>query len=80
MHQALDLVAVLLGTPDALTCPWLELRYEHVTAIRAKLEETYKPATVSKILAAIRGVMRAAWLAGQLNADEYHQVAAIKKE
>ena len=78
MRQALDLVAVLLGTPNALACPWPELRYEHVTAIRAKLEETYKPATVNKILAAIRGVMRTAWLAGQMNADEYHQVAAIK--
>ncbi len=78
MHQVLNVVANLLEAPDVFSCPWAELRFQHVAAIRGKLEETYKPATVNKALAAIRGVLRAAWLSGQMSAEDYHRAAAVK--
>jgi len=78
MRQVLDLVSRMLGSPDAFTCPWAELRFQHVSAIRAKLEETYKPATINKTLAAIRGALRSAWLSGAMTAEDYHKAAAVK--
>jgi integrase len=78
MRQALDLVAAMLGGGDALAFPWASLRFQHVAAIRAELEKQYKPATVNKTLAAMRGVLRAAWLAGQVSAEDYHKAAAVK--
>lgn len=49
-----------------------------MTAIRTRLTEVYKPASVNKMLAALRGVLRAAWLAGQLSAEDFHKAASVK--
>lgn len=79
MRQALNLCAGLLSdNADALTFAWYELRFQHVTAIRAKLTEAYKPATVNKILAAMRGVLKSAWQAGQMTAEDFHKAASVK--
>jgi site-specific recombinase XerD len=79
MQGALGKVARLLGYADLWVMPWAQLRYEHVTAIRTKLvEEGLKPATVNKSLCAIRGVLRAAWQMGQIDAEHYHRAAAVK--
>lgn len=79
MQGALDKVARLLGFADLWVCPWAQLRYEHVTAIRTKLgEDGLKPATINKILCAVRGVLRAAWQMGQISAEDYHRAAAVK--
>lgn len=81
MRQALDAVAALLthGRADAFTMPWHELRYQHLVAIREYLvEQGYKPATVNKYLAALRGVLRAAWLMGQMDANDYQRAAAVE--
>jgi site-specific recombinase XerD len=74
----LNLVARMLGAADALSCPWGNLRFQHVAAIRAELEKQYKPATVNKALAAVRGAMRAAWLLGQMTAEDYHKAREVK--
>jgi len=79
MQGTLDKVARLLGYADLWVMPWTELRYEHVQAIRTKLQEDgSKAATVNKTLSAIRGVMRAAWQMGQIDAETYHRAAAVK--
>ena len=77
-RQMLDLVGRMLGAADALSCPWGNLRFQHVAAIRAELEKRYKPATINKALAALRGAMRAAWLLGQMPAEEYHKAREVK--
>lgn len=80
MRQALNLCAGLLsaGNADALAFAWHDLRFQHVTAIRTALQEKYKPASVNKMLAAVRGVLRSAWLAGFMSAEDFHKAAAVK--
>jgi len=81
MAQSLNTLAKLLSNNDltAETFAWHELRYQHVTAIRAKLETmNYKPATINKMLAAVRGTIRAAWRDGQISAEDYHKAVSVK--
>lgn len=60
MLSALRRVVKLLGGGDPFAFPWASLRYQHVAVLRGKLAEGRAPATVNKILAAIRGVAREA--------------------
>jgi site-specific recombinase XerD len=81
MAQALNTIANLLsdGSATSENFPWHGLRFQHVTALRAKLESAgYKPATINKMLAAIRGTIRAAWLDGQLSAEDYQKAVSVK--
>lgn len=80
MRQALNLCAGWLssGSADALAFAWYDLRFQHVTALRTRLAENYKPASVNKILAAVRGVMKAAWQLGQMTAEDFHKAASVK--
>jgi len=79
MRQALNVCAGLLSqNADALTFAWHEVRFQHVTAIRSRLTEVYKPATVNKMLAALRGVLKSAWQAGQMTAEDFHKAASVK--
>jgi integrase/recombinase XerD len=77
--QSLDFMAGLLtGNPDCLLCNWAGLRYQHTTAIRSKLNEIYKPATVNKMLSALRGVLKQAYLLNQMSADDYQRAIMVK--
>jgi integrase len=80
MRQALNLCAGLLssGNDDALTFAWQDIRFQHLAALRSKLQEHYKPATVNKMLAAVRGVLKAAWQMGQITAEDYHKAVSVK--
>lgn len=81
MQHALDSLARLLsqGEADAAGYAWHALRFQHVTAIRTRLQDAgYKPATINKILSALRGVLRAAWLSGQMSAEDYHKAVSVK--
>lgn len=81
MAQALNATAKLLsnGSATAESFPWHELRFQHVTALRAKLESAgYKPATINKFLAAVRGTIRAAWQDSQISAEDYQKAVSVK--
>jgi|GEM_PF-3110055 len=79
MRQALNVCAGLVSdNADALSFAWNELRFQHVTAIRVRLTEVYKPATVNKMLAALRGVLRSVWQAEQISATDFHKAASVK--
>jgi len=58
--------------------PWLSLRYEHVARIRAALRQARKsPNTINTTLAAVRGVLKAGFLLGEIPALEWHQLQTI---
>ena len=44
--------------------PWQQLRFQHVSAIRARLGERYSPSAANQSLVAIREVLKAAWKLG----------------
>jgi len=77
--QSLDFMAGLLtGNANCFSCNWAGLRYQHTTAIRSMLNEVYKPATVNKMLSALRGVLKQAYLLNQISADDYQRAIMVK--
>lgn len=78
MRAALDTIAAELGAAHPHAIPWGTLRYPHVAAIRARLAERRAPATVNKVLSALRGVAREAMRLGQLDAAEYTKIADVE--
>ena len=83
-RSALDQMAAMLDerlrcTPGAhLRVPWHELRYAHSQALRARLAAAYQPRTTNRMLAALRGVLRAAWRAGLMTAEDYHAASDVR--
>lgn len=79
MASRLASVANLLGYGDPRGLNWAYLRFEHVSALRAKLQEQgHSPSAINTTLCAIRGVMKAAWHLGQLSAEDYQRISAVK--
>ena len=80
MWQSLDKIARMIsnGDMDAGTLPWYALRFSHVAAIRARLAEDLAPATVNRMLSALRGTLRAAWRLGQMDAEDYHRAIDVR--
>jgi site-specific recombinase XerD len=80
MRQALETTASLAsgGRCTVETMPWHALRFQHTQAIRARLAEMHKPATVNKMLSALRGTLKAAWKLGQMSAEDYQRAVDIK--
>lgn len=83
MKTALKTIARILAEliADGTLPPangWHKLTYQHTSNIRARLAEKYEPATVNKMLSALRGVLTTACNLGQMSADELHRATAIK--
>jgi len=79
MRTALDLVAVLVtsGRCDATSLNWGALRFQHTAAIRSALADRYSLASANHRLAALRGVLKAAWNLGQMPTEEYHRAVNL---
>lgn len=82
MYGVLRQVAALLTGADPqdiniFDLDWSQLRYEHTSALRARLIENYAPATVNKYLAAVRGVLKETWRLGLMNAEDYHRAVDL---
>jgi site-specific recombinase XerD len=77
MREALTTIAGIFGA-DLTTLDWAALRFQHTAAIRARLAESYRPATANKMLSALRGVLKAAWQLGLMSADGYHRAADLR--
>jgi len=78
LKSDLDNIARLLGAVDCLGVDWGAVRYQHAAAIRTALTEDKKPATVNRMLSALRGVLKSAWLLGYMSAEDYHKAAGVK--
>lgn len=79
MRQALRVIVSVVA-PDATVegFPWASLAFQHVSAIRARLAESYSPTSANKILAALRGVLRACFNLGQMEAGTFTRAVAVK--
>jgi len=80
MTSRLASIAGLLGyaaRPAAVN--WSALRFEHVAALRSRLQESgQSPASVNATICALRGVARAAWHLGQMSAEDYQRIADVR--
>ncbi|NLT74669.1 MAG: tyrosine-type recombinase/integrase [Chloroflexi bacterium] len=76
MMRALDRVAGMLGHTWR-TMPWPQLRYEHVQAVRTKLAERFKSATVNATLCGLRRVAQEAWRLRQIDAETYARIRDV---
>jgi integrase len=69
--------------------PWGDLRFQHTAMLRSRLlntatvnadgtEQPWSPSTINKHLSALRGVLRSAWMLGQMTAEDYHRARDVK--
>ena len=79
MRSALNQAARLLsnGRDDALTLRWQDLRYSQVNDLRTQLEQRFQPATVNKVLSAVRGCLKAAWRMELMTVEDYHKAVDV---
>ncbi|TAL42734.1 MAG: site-specific integrase [Salinibacterium sp.] len=77
MRDALELIAKHWGA-TADTFAWHEVRYEQSQELRTFLMGKYKSRTTNKILAAFRGVLKAAWRLDLMSTDDYHHARDVK--
>ncbi len=78
LQGRLKVVADMFGQ-SVESLPWHEIRYEHVQAIRAKLQETDQaPSTINAAIYAIRGTVKAAFNLGLMSADDYERIRNVK--
>ena len=79
MEAKLLRVARLIGYSDVVTPPWHLMRYQHVVAIRTRLqEEGLAPSTVNSTLFALRGVARAAFNLELITADDLVRIRDVR--
>lgn len=79
VRQALERIASLVtrGAADAEALDWSALRYQHTAALRAQLAAEYQPATVNKMLAALKGTLKQAWRLGFIDAGDYQRAVDL---
>ncbi|MBD1932575.1 MULTISPECIES: tyrosine-type recombinase/integrase [Cyanophyceae] len=73
MRGSLNAIASMLtfGECDVMTLDWAKLRYQHTAAVRAVLIEKYSPATVNKMLTALKRVLQEALKLELLSEKDY---------
>ncbi len=80
MRHSLDAIARLLtdGSCTRLTLDWAALRYRHTAAVRSALMERYAPASVNKMLSALRGTLRQAFRLELIDAQNYARAVDVQ--
>ena len=57
---------------------WAALRYTHLQALRAVLADRFAAATANRLLSAVRGVLKNAFLLGMIPAEDYQRAVMVK--
>lgn len=78
MESRLQYAARLLGADAWQTVPWSRLNAAQVQAMLANSSDG-APATRNLMLAALRGVARAAWRMGVMDSDTYARIRDVQK-
>lgn len=78
--SSLQVCADLLssGRCDWQTLPWHSLGPQHTQVLRSELADRYAAPTANKMLASVRGVLRAAWETGQIDTDRYQRAIGFR--
>lgn len=77
MMDSMEVVARFFGS-TMVDLKWHELRYEQSQQVRNFLLKKYKSRTVNRHLAALRGVLKAAWRLDLMSTDDYHHAIDVK--
>ncbi len=79
MRSSLNSIAALLteGECDVMTLDWSKLRYRHTAAIRTALMQRLAPATVNKMLVALRQVLCVAYRLDLMEAPDYSKAVDL---
>jgi site-specific recombinase XerD len=80
VRHSLETIAEILAGEDTdpWTFPWERLTYAHTARVRRELVQKYSPASVNKMLSALRGTLKNAWRLGLMDADTYSRAVAIE--
>ena len=79
MRAALRVIAGIVSPEaDELSLPWPALDFAHTTAIRSRIAARFAPSTANRMLAALRGVLRAAFRLGLMTAEQMTRACAIE--
>ncbi|MFM2481141.1 tyrosine-type recombinase/integrase [Celerinatantimonas sp. YJH-8] len=79
MQSFLNIVARFLGFSDLMTCPWHQLKRQHIQAIlKHLLDKNRSPSTINTYLAAIKGVVLEAWSMKLMDTETFQRIKQIK--
>jgi integrase len=78
MRFGLTTAAAFFGGGDPERFKWHRLRVQHLAALRADLAERLAPNTANKILAAVKGVLRASWRLGLMSAEDLYRCTDVR--
>ena len=80
VRSGLQVIAEVMsgGRCDLYTMPWAGMRAQHTLALRAELASRYAHGTANKLLAYVKGVLRAAWQLNLIDTDTYHRARDIR--
>jgi len=67
-----------VGIDDLYLFDWTQLRYEHMSAVQTWLLSNYQPATARRMIAAVKGTLKAAWRMGQIPDGDYLRAVDIE--
>src|ERR1051325_8200848 len=66
------------GGTDPDTFLWHRVRVDQIAALRADLASRLAPNTANKILAAVKGVLRASWRMGLMSAEDLYRCVDVR--
>jgi site-specific recombinase XerD len=79
MRTALRIIAgVVSSGADEVALDWAALDFAHTTAIRSRIAARFAPSTANRMLAALRGVLRAALRLGLMTSEQVTRATAIE--
>jgi site-specific recombinase XerD len=81
MHGALEVIANILTNRRtcALEVQWGMLRFQHTALVRSQLAERFKADYANLCLAALRGVLKAAWQLQQMSNEDYARACDLER-
>ncbi|MDQ7034337.1 MAG: tyrosine-type recombinase/integrase [Anaerolineae bacterium] len=85
LHSLKSIVATVTGAPIAeiddsavYNFQWDKLRYQHTTAIRSKLADTYSHSSTNRMLSALRRVLKECWRLGYIDNETMARACDIE--